>query len=213
MIKIALLIDSKNNWIDNYFTKRTFKSSSKFNFNIFKNQKKIKKYDIVFVIGYTKILKKNFLKNNKLTLIIHESNLPKGKGFSPVQWQLIKGKTKLTICLVEASHGVRVDSGRIYLKSNFKIPETSLLPEIRKYQFLATINIIKKFLKIYPNIYPKKQRGQSTYFKKRTLLDNEININKSIKKNFNLMRIADNDRYPSYFWFKNKKFIIKIFDN
>ena len=80
-------------------------------------------------------MKKNFLKNNKLTLIIHESNLPKGKGFSPVQWQLIKGKTKLTICLVEASHGVRVDSGRIYLKSNFKIPETSLLPEIRKYQF------------------------------------------------------------------------------
>ena len=78
---------------------------------------------------------------------------------------------------------------------------------------MATINIIKKFLRIYPNVYPKKQRGQSTYFKKRTLLDNEININKSIKKNFNLMRIADNDRYPSYFWFKNKKFIIKIFDN
>ena len=136
----------------------------------------------------------------------------KEKDFLLYSGNLLKVKTKLTICLVEASHGVRVDSGRIYLKSNFKIPETSLLPEIRKYQFLATINIIKKFLKIYPNIYPKKQRGQSTYFKKRTLLDNEININKSIKKNFNLMRIADNDRYPSYFG-SNKKFIIKIFDN
>ena len=54
MIKIAILIDSKNNWIDNYFTKRTFKSSSKFNFNIFKNQKKIKKYDIVFVLDTQK---------------------------------------------------------------------------------------------------------------------------------------------------------------
>ena len=51
----------------------------------------------MFVIGYTKILPKEFLEGNKLVLVIHESDLPKGKGFSPVQWQILEGKIKFQL--------------------------------------------------------------------------------------------------------------------
>jgi methionyl-tRNA formyltransferase len=35
--------------------------------------------------------------------------------------------------------------------------------------------------------------------KKRTLNDNELAINKSIKEHFNLQRVFDNEGYPSFF--------------
>ena len=40
-----------------------------------------------------------------------------------------------------------------------------------------------------------------------------MNINKSIKSQFNKLRIVNNEQWPAFFYYKNKKFIIKIFDN
>ena len=62
-------------------------------------------------------------------------------------------------------------------------------------------NIIKSF----------KQRGKGNFNRLRNSNDSEININKSIKSQFNLLRICDNERYPAFFKYKNKKFILKIF--
>jgi methionyl-tRNA formyltransferase len=45
----------------------------------------------------------------------------------------------------------------------------------------------------------------------RNASDSEININKSIKSQFNLLRICDNEKYPAFFKYKNCKFILKIF--
>ena len=59
--------------------------------------------------------------------------------------------------------------------------------------------------------FSQKQIGN--YTKKKYPSDSELNINFSIKKLFNQMRIANNDEWPSFFYFKNKKFIIKIFKN
>ena len=57
-----------------------------------------------------------------------------------------------------------------------------------------------------------KQTGKATYFRKRNKFDSKLDINKSIKSQFNLMRIADNEKYPLFFIYKNKKFIIKIYN-
>ena len=62
-----------------------------FKFHTFFEHEKIRSFEIVFVLGYTKILKEPFLTNNKNIFLVHESNLPSGKGFS-VQWQILEGK-------------------------------------------------------------------------------------------------------------------------
>ncbi len=41
--------------------------------------------------------------------------------------------------------------------------------------------------------------------------DNELDVNKTIKDQFNHLRINSNELYPSFFYLKNKKFILKIF--
>lgn len=207
--KIAFLIDKTNNWIENFLKKRDFKNKSKYKFKIFDNYLKIKNYDVIFIIGYSKIIDKNFLEKNKYNLVVHESNLPKGKGFAPVQWQVLKNKKKIPICIIKAED--KVDSGNIVQKTFFKLDGTELHDEIREKQAKATFNIIERFLKKFPKIFSKKQIGKSTFYRKRYPEDNLLNINKSIKENFNLLRISNNERFPSHFYYKSKKYIIKIF--
>ena len=46
---------------------------------------------------------------------------------------------------------------------------------------------------------------------KRTWADGELDINKTIKDNFNLLRVGNNDAWPSFFYHKGTKYILKIF--
>ena len=208
-IKITFLLDPKNNWMEKYIKKNFLAVNKKFQFKISKNYQRVFKQNIVFILGYTKILPNNFLKKNNLNLVVHESNLPKGKGFSPVQWQILKNQNKIPICLIEAIE--TVDSGPILAKSSFNLEGNELNEEIRLKQAVATIKIIKKFLKKFPNFSQKKQVGLPTFYKRRYPKDSLLDLNKSLKNNFNLLRIADNLNYPAYFIYKGKKYILKIY--
>ena len=208
MFKICFLFDKKNLWLKNFFLKKKFKNNNLLRYKFSENYKNIKNFDIVFILGYTKLLSKNFLEKNKLSLVVHESNLPYGKGFAPVQWQILKGQTNIPMCLIKAE--INADSGDIYEKIYFKVSHTDLYDQIRKKQAAATIKIIKKFLKKYPKIKAKKQKGKGTFLKKRKKSDSKLDINKSIKEQFNLLRICNNNKWPGYFIYKKKKYIIKI---
>ena len=211
MLKVALLFDKNNNWIEKFFPKKIedlkFK---KFHFKKFYSYKKIKKFDIVFILNFTHIIKKEYLKKNKLNLVIHASNLPIGKGFAPMQWQILKGINIITFSLIEAVE--KVDSGNIYLTKKLRLNGNELYDELRTKQSKAIKEIMMSFLRKYPNISSQKQKGKSTYFRKRTELDSELDINKPIKKLFPLMRIANNNLWPLFFKFNGKKFYLKIYD-
>ena len=89
----VFLLDKNNNWIEKKLLKFINKLPNKYKYTITKKTENIKN-KIIFVISYTKILNENFLKKNKEVLIIHPSKLPKGKGFSPVQNQILQKKIK-----------------------------------------------------------------------------------------------------------------------
>ena len=109
--------------------------------------------------------------------------------------------------MIEADE--KFDSGAIIEKNNFYLSGDELNSEIRNIQAIETIKIILKFLK---NIQILKERikGKSTFYRRRFARDSKLNINKTLKKNFNLLRIADNDRYPATLNIKNT-YVIKIF--
>ncbi len=206
-IKVAFLFDKKNSWISEHINKKNF--NNKFYFKKFFNPNHIIGYEIVFILGFTKILSSNFLKRFRLPLVVHESNLPNGRGFAPVQWQILKRINKITACLIHIND--RVDGGNIILKDKIQLDGTELNSEIRKKQANVTIKLIGDFMKKFPKINYKKQKGRPTYFKRRTSKDSQLNINRSIKSQFNLLRICDNKNYPAFFYFKKTKYIIKIF--
>lgn len=208
--KVTFLLDQKNNWIESYLLTCTLiKVADKYEFQISRNYHEIKNQDIVFILGYTRILDEDFLKLNALNLVVHESALPKGKGFSPVQWQILEGSKSIPICLLEATR--KVDSGDIILRDEFELLGHELYNEIREKQAKATIKIISDFLDIYPNFNKEKQIGSETIYPKRAINDGELNIDKSIRQQFNLLRISNNEEWPSFFTIYGRRYFLKIY--
>ena len=149
------------------------------------------------------------MKNNELVLIIHCSKLPKHKGFSPLQNQILKNKNKIYISLFKAVK--KVDEGPIFIQKSFKLNGTELYDEIRIIQGLQFLKIIKKFLINYPKVKSRNQVGKGNFNKKRSTIDSKLSIKKSIKQQFNHLRINDNKSYPSFFLYRGTKYIIKIY--
>ena len=105
----------------------------------------------------------------------------------------------------------KFDEGDIVLQNTFKIDKTDLYKDLRKKQAKSICELINKFLKIYPNFIKKKQIGEVSYYRKRNINDNKLNLNQSLKSNFRILRLSDNEKFPSWFFYKGKKFIIKIY--
>ena len=207
--KVTFLLDKSNLWFEKQLRNYNFKLNNKYIFKISKNPNNIKNQNIVFPLSYTKILPESFLQKNELVLIVHSSKLPKDKGFAPLQYQILKNKNKVYISSIKAAK--EVDAGSIYYQNSFMLDGTELSDEIRYIQGLQILKIINKFLIKYPNVKSKKQSGKSNFNKRRYPKDSELNVNKTIKQQFNHLRINDNELYPSFFYFKGQKYIIKIF--
>ena len=116
-MKVQILIDNNDSWMWD-FIKILKKDILKLNYtcNILKSANKVEKGEILILLSCNKIF--NNLNLNKYNLVVHESDLPKGRGFSPVSWQIILGQNTIPICLFEADKSV--DCGRIYFKDVIK---------------------------------------------------------------------------------------------
>ena len=207
---INILIDHKDSFFLDYksiLINKLKKLKHKIFFS--SNYKKIKKGDLLIIIATKKILTQKYLDKNKLNINVHPSNLPKGRGGAAVVWNILRNKNYFHLTLHKAVK--KVDSGDIFIKKKILFKNYELSNTIRKKQALYTIKLLIKLVKNIHKIKPKKQKGKSTYLPKRTFKDSELNINKSIKSQFNLLRAVDNDRYPAFFIFKKKKFLLKIY--
>ena len=81
---------------------------------------------------------------------------------------------------------------------------------MREAQGNATIELITEVIARYPDISGRNQSGEASFYPRRTPKDSELDINKSIEEQFNLLRIVDNNYYPAFFIRKGTKYILKI---
>jgi len=205
-MKIAILT-SPNQWFVEYAKGLNKKLKDSILFYDYKDL--ISSYDIVFILGYHKIIEEQYLKLNKHNIVIHESDLPKGKGWAPLFWQILEGKNKIVFSMFEASSGI--DDGDIYMKKNLILNGKELNQELRAKQALLTIEMCLEFINNYEKYkLPINQSGNETFYKKRQAQDSQLDISKSIEEQFNLLRIVDNKDYPAFFYKNEKKYILKI---
>ena len=207
MKNIAFLFDKTNDWLSQYFPE-ALKSSQAFNVHVFYEEEKIRDFDLVFVLGYTKVLKGDILSSNELLLVVHESDLPEGRGFAPVQWQILEGKADIAVCLLEVSD--EVDAGNIFGKMILSFDGSELYEEIRKKQAAITFELISRFLERYPNISFETQQGKPTFYRRRNRSDAQLDLDKTIRDQFNLLRICNNNDWPAFFELDGVRYTIKI---
>ncbi len=153
---------------------------------------------VSFMLGCVKIMPERYLKKNKYNLVVHESDLPKGKGFAPMSWQILEGKNIIPICLMEATKAV--DAGKIWLREVIELDGTELNKEWRHIQGVKSIELCMKFVSDYESLIPMKQVGEQSFYKKRNAVDSELNIDIPLKEQLNLLRVVDNANYPAFFY-------------
>jgi methionyl-tRNA formyltransferase/ubiquinone/menaquinone biosynthesis C-methylase UbiE len=208
--RITILSDS-DSWINDYIPELT-KELEKHNHsvNILHKAEDISPGDFVFFLGCSQIVANSILKRNRHNVLVHESNLPHGKGWSPLTWQVLEGKNEIPVCLLEVAE--HVDSGKIYLRDTMKFNGTELVSELRKTQADTSIRMCLRFVSEYPDIVEKgvNQEGESTFYKRRSKEDSRLNPDKTIREQFNLLRVVDNGSYPAFFDLAGETYLLKI---
>lgn len=205
------IISDNDSWINDYIP--NFIDSiekNKHSINWGHDIKKVQHGDICLLLSCGQIMLGNVMSRNKINLVVHESAVPKGKGWSPLTWQILEGKNGIMITLLEVSD--KVDSGKIYLQDKMVFEGHELIDEIRSVQAKYTFKLCKKFIDQFPFILQqgKLQKGKSSYYKKRGPQNCELNPDNTIAKSFNLLRVVDNKRYPAFFYLKGHKYKVQI---
>jgi methionyl-tRNA formyltransferase len=161
------------------------------------------------MLSCEKILKKEYLQKHKNNIVVHPSKLPKGKGWSPLAWQILEGLNVIPVSLFEAVEAV--DAGDVYILDYIQLDGSELNDEIKHKQGLLTIKMVKKYIDEFETIKGIPQTETESFYPRRKQKENELDINKTIAEQFNLLRVVDNERYPAHFYINGKKYIVKIY--
>ncbi len=206
-MRISVIVDSKNSWFIPYAKQLSTLLQDKHE-SIFINElTELQSGDIAFFLSCTQICPRHLLELHRSNIVIHASNLPQGKGWSPMPWQILEGKNEVYLTMFEAVG--KVDSGPIYKKDIVFYEGHELLDELREKMAQKIIEMAMWYVENFP-VEGDKQEGEESFYPRRTPMDSELDPNKSIAEQFNLMRISDNERYPLFFIKDGYKYILKI---
>ena len=207
-MKIQILTD-KSSWMNKYnsilFDELTLLEHS---VSLISSKNELQQGDTAFFLSCFEIIPQEFLNLNNHNIVVHASDLPKGKGWSPASWQILEGKNEIPLTLFEAVK--EMDAGDWYIKDTLKLDGTELIDEWQGKLSKKIVEMCIDFVNNYENAEPHKQAGEKSMYPRRTPKDSELDINKTIKEQFNLLRIVDNENYPAFFKINGKKYKIKI---
>lgn len=144
------------------------------------------------------------------TLVIHASGLPAGRGWSPHIWQILEGRDRISVTLLEAED--KVDSGAIWDQRVCPIPRHALWDEINHAIFEAELALmdfaVAEFSSCKP--VPQDENEPPSYYAKRTPAHSKLDPESSIAEQFDLIRVSDPDRYPAYFDHLGHRYRVRI---
>lgn len=207
-MKITILTDNPNSWIIPYVEELKKELSENHILHHVYSISDVIGGDVMLILSCENILKKEFLQLHKSNVVVHPSKVPQGKGWSPLAWQVLEGLNKIPVSLFEAIESV--DAGDVYIVDYIELKGHELNDEIKHKQGLLTKKIIKQYINEFNTIKGIPQSGEESFYPRRKQKENELDINKTILEQFNLLRIVDNERYPAHFYVGNKKYILKI---
>ncbi|WP_200810893.1 hypothetical protein [Pseudogulbenkiania subflava] len=167
--------------------------------------------DILFLISCGQKIEDHEKEKYKKTLVIHASDLPNGKGWNPHIWQILEGKTAITVSLLEAAD--KIDSGDIWSKVHCSIPKNALWDEINSTIFEAELLLMDFAVDNFYSLTPQPQSELSSdnvYYRLRGPEDSKLDPKKSIAEQFDLMRVCDPERFPAFFFMHGCKYKLTL---
>ena len=126
-------------------------------------------------------------------VVFHMTDLPYGRGGSPLQNLILSGKTETKISALKVDNGI--DTGDIYLKKDLSLMGTA--KEIFERAAPIILEMIEEI--IDKNLKPIKQEGTPVHFKRRKPQDSSIENIEDINLIYDYIRMLDCEGYPNAF--------------
>jgi methionyl-tRNA formyltransferase len=175
-----------------------------------RNHRDVREGYVAFYLSCVKITPKEVLRLNKYNPVVHPSDLPKGRGFSPLWWQVLEGKNQIPVCMFNAVP--ELDAGPIIYREEISLKGSELIEELREVFGKKTLDLCYKFMQEEEPIRMADQTGAQTYYPRRSSRSGQLDVSKSIADQFELLRISDNERWPAWFQYRGRKYILKVYD-
>ena len=166
--------------------------------------------DILFLVSCSQLIESSSRVRYKFSLVLHCSDLPEGRGWSPHVWDILAGKEELTMSLLTAEGGV--DTGAIWAKLRFAVPRHALHDEINAPLFQAELDLMDRGIAMVAagdSPTPQPAEGGS-YHPRRTPEDSRLDPTRPLADLFDQIRVADPDRFPAFFEMHGKTYDITL---
>lgn len=166
--------------------------------------------DLCFFLSYGRIVGPEIRRRYRNCLVVHASDLPKGRGWSPASWLILEGADRIPVTLLEAVD--QVDAGPIYRQHWLELNGTELVDDWHALLADATMRLARDFVAGYPDTLreAREQTGEPSSYPRRRPKDSEVDPSRPLAEIFNQLRIADNDHYPVYFTHLNAEYCLRI---
>lgn len=166
--------------------------------------------DILFLISCSEIVSGKDRSAYRASLVLHASDLPRGRGWSPHIWGILNGAETITLSLIEAED--KVDTGRIWKKLAISVPKHALWDEINTRVFQAEIELIDFAVAHIADIVPAAQAAdiEPTYFRRRAPEDSKLNAEASLAAQFDQIRVCDPNRFPAFFDLRGHRYKLTL---
>lgn len=165
--------------------------------------------DLLFLVSCGEHIGAEIRARYRTTLVLHASDLPEGRGWSPHIWQILEGRRDLCVSLLEAADPV--DSGPIWAQVRFTLEGHELHDEISEKVITAELHLISEVVDGAVGGDPRPQADRtSTYYRRRTPEDSRVDPAQSLESQFDMIRVADPDRYPAFFELRGHRYLIKV---
>ena len=163
---------------------------------------------VAFFLGCVHIAGPRVLALNRRNLVVHASDLPRGRGFSPLTWQILEGRDRIPVCLFEAV--AEADAGPVVYRDHLDFEGHELIGEMRAAQGEMTVALCLRFMDEAAPPAGAPQVGEPSAYPRRTPEDSRLDPDATIARQFGLLRVVDNARYPAYFDLKGQRYRITI---
>lgn len=133
--------------------------------------------------------------DNYNCIVFHMTDLPFGRGGSPLQNLLVRGIYETKVSAIKVCSGV--DAGPVYLKESIDIHKGNADDIFRRISDIIFEKMIPRFFD--GNLAPVKQTGEITLFKRRKPEQSEIPDGLSQRQLYDYIRMLDGEGYPTAF--------------
>ena len=209
-MKVSIVCSTPSHPVNAYLSAWVKRHSQDHNIEIVRKKGELTGGDILLLVSCGEIISAKDRAPYGVCLVLHASDLPRGRGWSPHIWELAAGAPHITLSLLEAED--KVDSGRIWQKVQIPVPPTALWDEINHLLFTAEVQLMDFALAKYGHIQPQEQPNdvEPTYYRLRTPQDSRIDPQQSLADQFDLIRVCDPHRFPAFFEYRGQRFALKL---